>query len=226
VFVQGEYGQVHDGRPVYNNYQDRIHCATEPLVPVQSLELVVGMDWGLNPAAIFTQMSSLGMVMCYDELAPEDVTFEDFVNEQLVPLILEKYRNFRVRVAGDPAGSSRNALSQKTVYDILRERGIAAAPARTNDFLLRRDAVDYFLKRTGGFLIDPSCTTLREGFSGGYRYAKQTERAQRDPRPEKNHFSHVHDALQYAALDYYQGVTQPTRGRRPVTTPKRPFLYV
>lgn len=226
VFVQGQYGQIFDGRPVYSRFDDRIHVSKEPLQPNPLAPLEIGMDFGLNPAAVFTQLSPRGGLYALDEIAPANVTFEEFVTEMLVPKLRERFRGIPVQVYGDPAGASRNSLSSKTVYEILRERGIAAVPARTNDLLLRRDAVTYFLERQNGFLLDPRCRILREGFLGGYRFAKQSGRQTSDPKPEKNEFSHIHDALQYVALNYYQ--TAMSARRRPlpgVSGPQRRFRY-
>jgi hypothetical protein len=50
--------------------------------------------------------------------------------------------------------------------------------------------------------VDPNSRFIRKGFNGGYHYKRVqvtgTERY-RDV-PEKNDFSHPHDALQYMAL--------------------------
>ena len=50
-----------------------------------------------------------------------------------------------------------------------------------------------------GVMIDPSCTTLRQGFRSGYHYRRiqVAGDARYEDKPSKNKFSHVHDALQY-----------------------------
>jgi hypothetical protein len=66
-------------------------------------------------------------------------------------------------------------------------------------------AVDILLnKRAGGLLISCNCDLLVKAMQGGYRYKKlnlygSVEEAY-DPKPEKNKYSHVADALQYACL--------------------------
>ena len=47
------------------------------------------------------------------------------------------------------------------------------------------------------YLIDPSCEQLIKGFRYGYRY-KIKRNGEMEDRPDKNAFSHVHDANQYA----------------------------
>ena len=61
-----------------------------------------------------------------------------------------------------------------------------------------------------GFYLDSSCTTLRKGFNGRYRYqrirAAGVERYK--DRPVKDSYSHIQDALQYACLKLRSGVTR------------------
>ena len=57
-----------------------------------------------------------------------------------------------------------------------------------------------------GFLIDPRCRTLIKGFEGGYQYKRMQVSGERfDDKPEKNHFSHIHDALQYLMMGAGEG---------------------
>ncbi|MFN9358540.1 MAG: hypothetical protein ACK6A4_17270, partial [Alphaproteobacteria bacterium] len=54
-----------------------------------------------------------------------------------------------------------------------------------------------------GFVLSPSCPTLRKGFSGGYHYRRVHSGAAGPSfheAPAKNHYSHIHDSLQYALL--------------------------
>jgi hypothetical protein len=46
-------------------------------------------------------------------------------------------------------------------------------------------------------LIDPRCQKLIKGFRSGYRY-KVKKNGESEDSPDKNEFSHVHDANQYA----------------------------
>ena len=79
-----------------------------------------------------------------------------------------------------------------------------------------------------GFVIDPSCSVLRKGFMGGYRYSRVqvsgTERYREEP--DKNEYSHPHDALQYLALGV-KSTTQVVTGRgvaRPVRNTWRGYV--
>jgi hypothetical protein len=93
------------------------------------------------------------------------------------------------------------------VNEILRH-GITVFPAKTNDFNSRRAAVESLLTRltVGGkpaLQVDKNnCKRLIKGFISGYYYKRRAgyNDLYRDT-PEKNKYSHVHDALQYGALE-------------------------
>ena len=209
--IMGEYAPPTTGKPVYPAFSAHLHVAKDELVPHGRIELIVGCDWGLHPAAVVTALMPNGQLVVFDEIVPEEDTilYEEYRDAYLIPRLREKYRNFPVQIVGDPSGTAQSAVWQGTVFTDLMSRGIAAKPARSNNIQLRIQAVDHFLRRQNGFVISPSCVILREGFEGGYVF-KRTSKLTNTyaSEPEKNEFSHVHDALQYAALEFYAGVVQ------------------
>ena len=219
VFLQGQYGQSTSGRAVYSSeFSDNEHVAPAVLHPDKYLPVVVGFDWGLNPAAVFGQMSRTGTLTITDELFPGvDTSLEEFIDTYLLPLMDDRYRGCRIEGFGDPAGVGRSPLDKRTPFMLINKIGIACRPARTNDFIPRRDAVASFLLRRKGFMMSPGCKMLREGFNRGYKYGKIITTGAMRPRPEKNMWSHPHDALQYLALgiktaNLYSSVTNVTAG--------------
>jgi hypothetical protein len=81
------------------------------------------------------------------------------------------------------------------------------APAPTNDFVRRREAVAGLLSRMTmtarpALVVDPACLTLRKALGGGYCYRRLQVggEARFKDVPDKNRFSHVADALQYLCV--------------------------
>jgi hypothetical protein len=71
----------------------------------------------------------------------------------------------------------------------------------------RREAVAKYLTRlvdgAPALLVDPSCDMIRRGFNGRYQFRRLQvvgKEFQYKDVPDKNEYSHLHDALQYAAL--------------------------
>ena len=108
-----------------------------------------------------------------------------------------------VIVIGDPAGSQRAQTDERSVFDILKQEGFRVIPAKTNSIVARISAVDKLLTRSvdgkPALLIDPRCKDLINALRGGYRY-KINNKGDTDEKPEKNSYSHIADAFQYASL--------------------------
>jgi hypothetical protein len=226
VFILGEYGTNFSGKPVYGQFSREKHVATTALTPHLGYPVVVGFDFGLQSAAVFTQMSPTGQVLVLDEVEPQDCTLEEFMNVYFMPLRQSRFRNQQMIVIGDPAGGQRSSLGLKTAFQTIQAYGLAVRPAMTNDIVPRIQAVGHFLDRIGGLYTDPRCQYLIEGFIGGYKFEKRkssgVEASYQDKPDKSSRYSHGMDALQYACLYHKHGTGRITR---PVATPRKPFLY-
>ena len=211
VFLCGQYGTTMQGKPVYPEFNEKIHVATQCIEPVLGLPIMVGFDFGLTPAAIIGQMSPKGQLLILDELVSEDMGIRSFYLECVLPLLNSKYGHFRVEGVGDPAGINRSQTDEKTCFQELGLMGFIVDPADTNEFVARREAVAFFLQRLTssgpGMLIDPECKTIIKGMRGGYRYErlKVSGSSRYKERPVKDKFSHPHDGLQYLCLQMRSG---------------------
>ena len=93
----------------------------------------------------------------------------------------------------------------RSSYTLLKQMGFPVRLARTNNPRERISAVIDFLRRKGKFKLLSKCINLRKGFITEYKYQpinKHADGLYKD-KPEKNEYSHVHDALQYAMLEYF-----------------------
>lgn len=221
VFLMGDYGSVIDGKPVYPEYRDGLHCQDAPIAPLRGLPLVLGWDFGLTPAVAFCQLTPHGRLVVLDELVAEDMGIRQFARDVVRPHLAAHYSGMKIESVGDPAGNQRSQTEENTCLAVLAEEGIATDSAPSNEFVARREAVAAFLNKMvdggPGFHLSPKCKVLRKGFNGGYRYERvQVAGDERfKDRPAKNRFSHVHDALQYACAHLLGEKAEP-RASRPV----------
>lgn len=224
VYVRGEYGISFDGRPVFNEYSDIAHTATQPLEPMQRGPIIVGVDFGLGgSAAVFVQRDGRGRYLIVHELIAEDMGVEQF-GHLLAMDLHEYFEDNEAVVWCDPAGNQRSQLDEKTAIGLLKSIGLPAKAAPTNDVLMRLEAVRRVLGRLveglPGLVICPECIHIRRALAGGYHYRRVRvsggERFQ--DTPEKNEHSHVADALQYALLGAGEGHIVKRAGlKRPAT---------
>lgn len=207
VYVHGNYGFVSDGKPVYPEYNDRLHF-NETVIYNPKMPLYLGIDFGLTPACSFIQPTATGGVHIIDELCTFDMGAKNFA-KILKQKLLTEYRASAdtVEVYGDPAGDTRAQTDEQTPYMMLQAEGITAFPTSTNDPVIRRESVAAYLSRldfTGqpALQIGPKATMTRDAFLGGYKY-KRVQVIGEDrytEKPDKNRYSHISDGCQYAFL--------------------------
>ena len=218
VFLAGDYGFVVDGKPVFPEYADNVHC--RPADPTPGVPVLVGLDFGLSPAALFAQRKPDGALVWFDELVADEIGAVRFA-AALKAKIAADWPELSIAFVGDPAGEQRAQTDERTVFEILRGQGLAVRAAPSNAFALRREAVAGPLTRLvdgrPGFAVDPRCRTARRALMGGYcfRRLQAAGRARFHDTPEKNGFSHVADAGQYANLGLGEGLRSLGRGASP-----------
>jgi hypothetical protein len=146
------------------------------------------------------------------ELVGDGLGIQRF-GEALREVINGEFPGFKVRIWGDPAGTSKAQTDEKTCFEMLAALGLAAEPAPSQNPTLRREAVASALLRMAdgapAFLLDPGCRVLRKGFNGGYHYRRKQIVGEEmfDETPVKNRFSHPHEALQYVMLGAGEGAS-------------------
>lgn len=201
VFVDGEYGFVMDGLPVFPEYKDSIHSGQFDII--RGLGFRLGFDWGLTPACTISQRMASGVWRVHDEFVSERMGITTFANE-LSRMLMEKYPGIKIVSArGDPSGDAVTP-EESTCFKIMKANGFPLCePASTQDPTRRREAVAYLLRNLvdgePAIKIHTRCSTLRKGMAGGYhrkRLQVSGEIKYRDV-PDKNSFSHVCESLEY-----------------------------
>ena len=221
VMVLNNYGLKKAGKPVFTDYQDRIHYSEKQIMPLGGVPLIVGMDLGLTPAAAIMQLTPMGQLIVFDELVTEDTSIRTFCEDILKPHLIINYPRHTYSIILDPAASQRSQNDKKAAAEIVKEMGLPYMLAKSNNFTKRREAVAYFLRRLDGFRLGPKCQMLRKGFLSHYCYPKTQAAglvAKYKELPDKNPYSHIHDGLQYGALEASEGrIARRRRGLHSLT---------
>jgi hypothetical protein len=224
VYVHAKFGKTLAGRPVYRTFNPDFHVAKTRLAPIRQTErpLIIGMDFGLNPSATINQLDLQGRFLTFDALTSDGIGVQSFLAQRLKPLLASKYPGWPVIVVGDPAGQQRAQTDERTCFDMIRAAGLKVVAARTNSVVARVGAVDKFLARQigggpGRLLCPEGARVLITAYRGGYRY-KLKKNGEVEDSPEKNQYSHIADADQYACLhaDYDQGQALVNTQARPI----------
>lgn len=233
VFLRCKYGRALNGLPVYDTtFSTDFHIAKDELLPLNSHKypLTIGLDFGRTPACVIGQLDHNGRVLVFDELVSENMGLEKFLATKLKPLLYAKYSGFTVVIAPDPAGWARTQVGEVSPVDVLKKEGFRVVRPTTNNVRPRIDAVERLLTRQvdgrAGMLVSPSCDQLVKGFKYGYRWKIDKKgNLQDEGSPEKNEFSHVHDALQYFALVVDLGISGNMFERRDFVVEDAPLRW-
>ena len=198
---------VVDGDPVWTSFNADTHVAAEPLSPVKGHEVIIGMDFGRRPCALFMQNIN-NRVLVQLELRAYGASAITFA--PIFKRFLEKhYPGYTYRIYGDPKGQDKGQADDRTAYEVFAANGIIVTPApvKNNHVETRLTAVDSLLNTmhhgAPRFLMSPTgCPTLKAAMSGRYHVRKG---ALGDPEPVKDKFSDIADCLQYGALGMGEG---------------------
>ena len=212
VYIDGLYGYSRDGKPVFPEFDDTVHVAGQELLPVRELPLIIGLDAGLTPAAVIKQRLPDGQWRALDELVAEQGAgigpnrFGDMLNR----LLRERYEGMKAVGWCDPSaayGADNEAGESSWLETVANVTRIPIRAAPSNQLTLRLEAVRLPMAqlidgRKPGYLLSPRCRVLRKAYNSGYKF-KRLKLAGREAwhdLPDKNEFSHVADADQYAML--------------------------
>lgn len=208
VYIHGKYGFLISGKVVYENFNDNFHVAANRIYPIPGLPILLGFDFALNPSMVIAQLTTRGQLLVLDELMGPGMGLKQFMKSIALPFLIQKYKGYAIRGAGDPSGNSKAPTDETSCYDVLwsDEIGLKTIePAATNALLPRIMAVDDFLSRLvdgmPAFVLSPNCEILRKGFNGGYHRKRIPGLdEQYYDEPDKNMYSHLQDGLQYLCM--------------------------
>ena len=177
-----------------------------PLRPIAGRPLQCGLDYGLTPATLIAQVTAKGQILILSELQ----SFDCGMRNHAKALTAERttfFPGFSTNYVGDPAGNQRSQVDEKTANELLRDEfNINVEPGELTQ-QGRQEAVRYYLTTLTSdgqpmLLVDPRCTILIAGFTGGYH--RKVVAGRKLDEPEKNEYSHLMDCLAYICAQLYK----------------------
>lgn len=239
--IKNEIGFSREGKPVYPEFSDSFHVAQMPIKLLKGVPILVGADAGRSPAAVFTQKDHEGQVRAIGELVVEDCGAERF-GERLAEYVALHFP-VTAKIVGvcDPTATepteSANKDEDAWVEIVSRKSRIKfhGAPGANKSSVrkeaLRQPLLKNITANKPAFLVSPDCKMLRQGLNHGYCYARRkVGHDLYNEVPEKNAFSHVVEACEYAMIEQtgYAAIVQRVRhreGRLPSHVDYRPGAY-
>jgi hypothetical protein len=223
---------VVDGKPVYPDFRRDEHVATKHIEAIPGLPIIVGLDFGRQPAALCCQ-NLRGRWYVLLEIIGRDMganKFAPIVKGELST----RFPGFEFHFWGDPSGGYQGQADDTTPIKVFEAHGMRVRPAPGSNLnSIRKEAMETVLCRhvegKPSILIDPSCITFITGMAGGYHFRRlQTSGERYADEPNKNQYSHVCEAGEYAVLGGGEGRAVVMKGSAPpktvqTRTPYNPF---
>ncbi len=213
VYCCGEYGLVESGKRVYPEFNYDLH-SIPTIEAVQGGLIYLGWDFGLTPACIVLQVTPRGQIQVLKEYLGEDIGIKTFAQNIVIPGLARDFVYSKVGGSeADPSGLKGDEIMEElSCIGELNALGIKTNAASSNDPVVRINAVRYFLNTMidgrPAFLVSrEGAPVLLKGFMSGYHYKRMRiageERYQ--DKPNKNKYSHPHDALHYDVMPFANG---------------------
>lgn len=211
VYCGGQYGLIESGKRIYPEFNYDFH-SVPTLDAMQGEPLYLGFDFGLTPACVVVQLTARGQVKVLKEYVAEDMGIKTFAENVVKPQLAIDFPYCKISewAEGDPAGAKGDEIMEElSCIGELNALGIPCRAASTNDPDVRINSVRYFLNlmvdgRPAFLISRTGCPVLVKGFMSGYHFKRMSisgdERFQ--DKPNKNKYSHPHDALQYRLMPF------------------------
>ena len=217
-FIDGEFGFLTVGDPVYTGFSEGWH--TRSLNTLPALPIHRYWDFGFHrPAVVWAQVTSEGKWLILSEHMGKNVYLEPFA-ENVIRLSNENFPGMEFLDFGDPAGKMKNDKSALSSIDILKERFNIAVRCRYSTVQEGVDIVQRkltsVLEGEAAILIDKDkCPILCQGLAGAYTRERALDgrgMAKSDPIKD-GYFEHLQDALRYGAVNVFGsgGSISPSR---------------
>ncbi len=210
--VHGLPGYSVDGKPVYPEFNQRLHVADAPLTPRPGVPLSTGIDAGGSPAGVIGQFLPNGQLLLLAEICAEPGCGPNRFSQMFYELLIDQFAGLAFREAfGDPAafmGADTQNGELHWMGTVGKALSLQIMPTETNEPSIRQEAVRWYLTgmidaNTPRLLIDPRCKRIIGGFAAHYKLTKQASIGGTDKLAVvKNEYSHPHDGLQYMCLGH------------------------
>lgn len=209
-----------DGQPVWSSYKREVHDVEDEIRPYDGEGLIVGVDFGMQPAAAVLQQvrgywAVLAEVVGKDEYAKD---FAPRLKRFLASKFPVHFGEGLISFFGDPAGDYAASASERTPFEIFKAHGMMVRKAVDKDSaVLRHETInDLFSQMRDGvpvIRINPDCRMIRAGAQGGYYFKRIPGTASLKDEPEKNPYSHPCEAVEYGLIAGGAGRALVGRGK-------------
>jgi hypothetical protein len=199
--IHAQPGFTRANDPVYPAWDDDRNMSATTLTVMPELPVLVGIDGGLTPAAVYAQETSQGQLRVLAEIALKRGGMKELSVEMLAIEATPRFKGCSFACECDPsmvAGEDTELGSDRSRLAKYLGRKVDLSPTNNPD--TRWEGVRAKIRHSveggqPGLLVDPCCKGLRRGFNQTYAFVDIAGTNDRG-RVVKTFDSHAHDGLQ------------------------------
>ena len=204
VMIMRQYIPLQEGKPVYPEYNDNIHCVDERMIRPASTQfpLICSADNGRWSGFLVGQMDTFGRLVVFDEIMSEDINLVEF-GEIVSGDMKRRYSEYRFDTWIDPwAANQRGQLTDDTMKKVWNNKGMNCRTSHTKSPTIMVNAVKMKLGQMingqPAIIISSRCKNLRKALNGSYQFRRIAASGERySEKPDKGAYSHIANAFEF-----------------------------
>ena len=167
-----------DDLSVYaDQFNEALHFSPLEFVPVKSAPVIFGLVAGINPCCVVGQVMPNGQLRIIQEIISSSGVFSALIKRDLAAAIADKYRAHERIFVISPSLRKGEQLND---YRAITSAGYkpVCAPSEHRSVLIasgRHWLSALGSKGVSAFSVSNSCSVVRQGFTGAYKYKKGTQ---------------------------------------------------
>lgn len=175
--IHAKPGFTRANMPVWTEWDDDRNMSKTTIPVIKELPVIVGVDGGLTPAAVYMQEKANGQLRILASVSLERGGMKE-LSVAMLAMEAARFGGCEFLTICDPAMGSGEDLAEKSPRGRLEDylgRTVELAP--TNDPDARQEAFRSKLRHTceggePGVIVDPSCNIIRRGANQTYHFRK------------------------------------------------------
>jgi len=204
VMIMRQYIPLQEGKPVYPEYNDNIHCVDEKLIrpATTSMPLICSADNGRWSGFLVGQVDSFGRIVIFDEITSEDINLIEFGGIVAGDMKLN-YSHYKFETWIDPwAANQRGQLTDDTMLKVWNNKHLHCRTSQTRSPSIMVNAVKaklgQMINGQPAVIISSKCKNLRKALNGSYQYRRVSASGERyQEKPDKGPYSHIANAFEF-----------------------------
>lgn len=175
--IHARPGFTRANNPVWPEWDDERNMAKHTIPVIRELPVIVGIDGGLTPSAVYMQEKSNGQLRILAECPMERAGMKE-LSVAMLRLEATRFEGCSFTDRCDPAMCAGEDLEEGSDrQNLSKYLGRKVQPAPSNNPTVRQEAIKSKLRHTceggePGLIVDPSCKTIRRGANQTYHFVK------------------------------------------------------